>query len=547
MALIKRKLHERSCSRGAQARDEPLPASKPPTLNCNLLLNHARRCRRRSLLVVAALAIAGGGLAVRATRGGVGLSNDSFVYLSAARHLVEGKGLLVSPCVSYEAGTRAAPGENPVTLTHFPPLYPAAVAALGRLGLDLREAARWLNVVLFSVNVAIVGLALIGRSRTGISPLVATLWIVCSFDLIYLHVMAWSEPLSLALGFGGLTLLGSWLDGQGPRTAGLLLAAALAGLAAVTRYAGLVYVIVGVAGLLAIGSSPQMPRVRNALLFGGFASLPLLCVLIHNSANAGRVVNRRLEFHPPELARVGQLFDTLVSWVLPANLPAPSRTALGAGLVVGAIAIHFWFQRATPVRERRFGRGSPSRALGRLLTIFVPAYFIFVFASMTFVDRAIPINFRLLAPLHVAVAALAALAAEDLATRYHLPRRLRNVILVALAGLLLVKYSSVTRFADLAGMQGLELSMTERKSSLLACVRGLPPGVRIYSNLSAMTSFLADRPVWPLASAQDADDAMIAYYNSGPPAEVPAEIAALRRFSHPVQSTRDGIIYSMRK
>ncbi len=506
-----------------------------------------RRSRRWSLVGLTALTIAAGGLAARATRAGVGLSNDSFVYLSAARHLAEGRGLLVSPCVSYEGGTWAALGENPVTLTHFPPLYPAAVAALGRLGLDLRESARWLNVVLFSVNVAIFGLALFGRCRSDIPPLVATLWIVLSFDLIYLHVMAWSEPLSLALGFGGLTILGSWIDGRGPRSAGLLLAAALTGLAAVTRYAGVVFIGVGVAGLLAIGSSPQMLRRKNTILFGGFASLPMLCLLIHNSANAGRLVNRRLEFHPPELVRLRELVSTLVSWVIPANLPAPERIAVGAGALVGAVVLHFWLRRAKPVRDQRIVRLSPPRALERLLTLFVPAYLVFVLASMTFFDRAIPTDFRLLAPLHLAVAALAAFAADGLATRSGLPRRIRTVIVVALALLLVVKYSSATRFADLAGRHGLELSVTERTSSLLASVRRLPAGVRVYSNLSAMTSFLADRPVWPIATARYSEDATIAYYNWGPSAEVPAEVAELGRFSHPVQSLRDGCLYNMRK
>lgn len=513
--------------------------------NSGSMMAELRRGRRRSRVVLTALAITAGGLAAMATREGVGLSNDSFVYLSVARHLVEGKGLLVSPCVSYEAGT--SPGENPATLTHFPPLYPMAVAALGRLGLDLRESARWLNITLFAVNVAIFGSALIGRCGSVIPPLVATLWIVLSFDLLYLHVMAWSEPLSLTLGFGGLVLLGSWLDKREQRTTGLLLATALTGLAAVTRYAGVVYIGVGVSGLLTIGSSPRILRLRNALLFGVFASLPLLCVLIHNLATAGRAVNRQWEFHPPELGRVRQLFDTLLSWISPANLPAPSSTALGAGAVVGAIAVHFWFRGVTPVRDPRIVRGLPARTLERLLTLFVPAYLVFVLASMTFVDRGIPTDFRLFAPLHLAVAALAALAADGLPTRYHVPRRLRAVTVVALAGLLFLKYSSVTKFEDLAGRHGFELSVNERTSSLLASVRGLPVGVRVYSNLSAMTSFLADRPVWPLASAGDADDAIIAYYTWGPPAEVPAEVAALRRFSHPVQIVRDGCLYSRQK
>ena len=94
------------------------------------------RGRAWTLAMIAALAFSGAWLAAAATRCGVGLSLDSFVYLSTARYLGEGRGLVVSPCVSYEGGGPAAIEQEPVPLTHFPPLYPAAMAAVRALGLD---------------------------------------------------------------------------------------------------------------------------------------------------------------------------------------------------------------------------------------------------------------------------------------------------------------------------------------------------------------------------------------------------------------------------
>ncbi len=272
------------------------------TREADRLTTAGRKRRAWLLAALVVLAIAGAGLAAQGSRAGVGLSQDSFVYLSAARNLEEGRGLTVSPCVGYESGSSAAPGQAPVPLTHFPPLYAAELAALGALGLDLRDAARWTNVALLSVNAAIIGWTLFCRCRSLIPPLVATLWMVLSVDLINLHVMAWSEPLSLALGLGGLIVLGSWLD-HGARRASLLpLAAALTGLSAATRYAGIVYACVGAVGLLAMGWAPRPRRLRTAVLFVGLAAIPLLLVSFRNAATTGSAHNRQLGFLLPARA-----------------------------------------------------------------------------------------------------------------------------------------------------------------------------------------------------------------------------------------------------
>src|SRR5262249_45641382 len=141
---------------------------------------------------------------------------------------------------------------GPVPLTHFPPLYPAALAAVARWGLGLRDAARWLNAALFSFNVALVGLTLLGRCRSSAIALAATLWMVLSVDLICLHVMVWSEPLSLAFGFACLIILSSSLEGRLARTVGVPVAAALAGMALATRYAGAAYALAGILALLVV-------------------------------------------------------------------------------------------------------------------------------------------------------------------------------------------------------------------------------------------------------------------------------------------------------
>jgi len=449
--------------------------------NCGAIAGNCGRAWTIALLI--ALAFFGGLLAAVASQSGVGLSDDSFVYLSTACYLSDGQGLLVSPCVSYEGGGPAAVGQKPVRLTHFPPLYPAALAALRALGLDLRDAARWMNVTLFSVNLAIIGFMLRGRCRSPLGPVTATLWMVTSIDLIYLHAMAWSEPLSLALGFGGLILLGAWLEGRAPRVSGLPMAAVLTGFAALTRYAGVVYIGVGALALTAIGWAPRHRRYRASLLFVGIAAQPLLLLALHNAKNAGVLVNRRLMFFSPHPGLAVQALDTAFSWVVSKNLPSAIRITLAAGILLVTIVLCVRIRGMTAARTSALASRSRSRPTDWILVSFVPAYLAFLFVSKALLDYGIPIGFRLLAPVHMAMVPLAALAGDRVTANYRLPRRFLTLALGVLAALLVSRYVAATSFAAGAGNSGLELSSIESRSQLLATVRELPSEARVYSNL----------------------------------------------------------------
>jgi hypothetical protein len=510
--------------------------------------NNGTTRRAWTFPVLIILAISGGLQAAAASRSGVGLSNDSFVYLSTARSLTDGKGLTVSPCVSYEGGGPTVIGADRVPLTHFPPLYPAALAALRGPGHDLREVARWMNVTLFVANIAIVGFMLRARCRWPIVPVMAMFWMAVSVDLIHLHAMAWSEPLCLALGFGGLFTLGTWTERGGLSRSGLAVAAILTGLAALTRYVGIVYMGIGVVALIGTRWAPLSVRFRTALRFGGIAALPILLLSLYNATLTGSPYNRRLIFYAPRSALVFDALQTFFSWIVPRSLPFGIRIALSAGvlLVVAMLCVRLREAAAVPARGiASIGNRSP---MAWILAVFIPGYLAFVIVSKTFLDYGIPIDFRLLAPVHVALIALVALTFESLVARYRLPRRFHALALGILALLLISKYVVATTFVAQAGKEGLELSKVEVSSPLLAAVRELPAGVAVYSNYSAMTSFMADRSVWPLERAANAEEAVVAYYNYtwgfGP--SFRAEVEAFRDRLQPLTTLSDGGLYLLK-
>jgi hypothetical protein len=107
---------------------------------------------------------------------------------------------------------------------------------------------------------------------------------------------------------------------------------------------------------------------------------------------------------------------------------------------------------------------------------------------------------------------------------------------------------AATSFTARADDGGLELSSIENHSQVLESVRELPKGVRVYSNLSALTSFMADRSVWPLAIVRDDQDAYVAYYDEKPGLHphTPAEVEILRNRVRPVRTLSDGILYRLK-
>src|SRR5947207_6883 len=138
----------------------------------------------------AALAVA---LTLRATgHWGPGAEPDSVTYLAAARHLRTGHGF-------------ADLDGSPLTL--FPPVFPAAVAALEWFGLGPLPAARILNAVLFGLLVVLA--AVWTRRISGSPPLggaVAVIVAVAS-PMVAMASTALSEPIGIVLVVACLALL----------------------------------------------------------------------------------------------------------------------------------------------------------------------------------------------------------------------------------------------------------------------------------------------------------------------------------------------------
>ncbi len=97
-------------------------------------------------MMILAAALAGMGLVYYATSAGPGVGGDATIYLTAARNFITGKGL----------GWVEADGSYRL-LPYSPPFYPLVLSAVGLVMPDLVAGARWLNMLLFGITIALFG------------------------------------------------------------------------------------------------------------------------------------------------------------------------------------------------------------------------------------------------------------------------------------------------------------------------------------------------------------------------------------------------------
>lgn len=404
------------------------------------------------LLAVVLAAVAAGAFVWATCAGGIRLTPDSLKYLLLARSLSQQRGFTIA-------------GEP---VSHFPPGYPALLAATGISGPEDLEGGRRLQGVIFALSV-LAAAALVRAAAGGAAvPAVVTAWLLAgSSPLVAAHAAVWSEGLFILLLLVAFNLLVR--DARSARVVG----AVFLGAALLTRYAGLAFVpSAAVAGLLA-AAPDRRTRLRGGAELAAIALLPALAWMARNALVSASAANRSLSWHPLEAAQLRALGESLsLLWgrVGPFG-PALTAAALGGGLVFG--------------RRLRGGTGiaAPMMAAGGV------AYLGLLAVSLTSLDADTPLDTRLLSPLFVVSAVLLSLSAEALSAA---ARRAARVALVLLA--LVNLWGTVDEARGLCDDGGFNHPYWTA-SPTLENVRSLPPGTRLRSNGPEIVAFLTGRDV----------------------------------------------------
>lgn len=441
-----------------------------------------RRLWPRAGLLI--LALCGVAVLQVATARGVGVSPDSVAYIAAARGLLQGLGL----------GSPVSDGHwSP--LIHYAPLFPTLLAALGVLGIDPLDGARWLNSFLFAGNVFVAGHIIQWDTGSISSAIYGAALLVISFPMLTVHSMAWSEPIFVLLSLLALLWLSQYAEHL---TIGYVVAAAAAvGLGVLARYAGLVLIAAGVGAIVIGNRHARRDALRDGGLFAAISGLLGGLWLIRNWLVAGTLTGRSVAVHLVSVAQLRRGLETTVDWLRPeGGLQRCAAALVATGAC--ALLLHGLAQRLprpAPPAHRDITRRS---TVARTALIFIAGYGLFLLIAISLFDAATPLDDRILSPLFAWALIAVACAAHRVVTGPRRPFWTRALVLTGGMWLATAQLLRVVPWAIAAHGNGQGYTSTAwQQSPIIAQVRALPVPTRIFSNgddaIYLLTGRLAER------------------------------------------------------
>lgn len=461
--------------------------------------------RLASILTLSLLAVAGTFLVLRATPEGLGLSDDSIAYIAGARSMLAGDGY------------RAVWLESNQPVTHFPPGFSSVLAFFGLFGLDPLRGTRFVNALLFGVNAGLLGILVWRMTPSLTAGLVAAALFVANGDLLQVHTAAMSEPL-----FIFLSLLAFWTfdlyfelppSSVGRGISGewwwLVACGAFAGMAYLTRYAGLALVATFLVAIVILRSTWRKRLTSVGIFLAGFLPFALGWAL-RNRMIAESATNRAFAWHPVTAENIRLGVYTFSSFLVPVEawrrslagfgwvLPGLIALVLGAALVWTLLRAWRYFSKPRQASELKRG-GKESREVISFTTgLYIFAYLASIIASMTMFDAATKFRLRILSPVFVGLLIL--LVAFGIAMRKNY-RPLVVAATVLALGLSVYKQSVTFAHWSQGGIGYASFQWYD--SQAMAYLRDLPDGVSIYTNEPAAVYLYTGRGARVLPSRYD--------------------------------------------
>ncbi len=341
------------------------------------------------LLTLGLIAAAGAYLTWVATPEGAGLSDDSIAYIAGARSLLAGDGY------------REAWLESNQPVTHFPPVFSGTLALAGLLGVNPINAAWLINVLLFGVNAALLGILGWRMTKSAAAGIILALLFVVNDSLLRVHVMAMSEPLFLFFSLLAFLCFDIYFKKEKP--AWLVLTGLLTSLAYLTRYSGLALIATFAISLVLLEETWKK-RVTSVLVFLAGVMPLLLAWSIRNRLVAGNATNRTLIWHPVTGGTLEQGLRTFSEFLVPIEewrrelFKTPEIFV--AIIILILLVILAWIL----VRGlRRFFKPSTQmpEVIGFTNGLYIFGYMAAVLFSISFFDASTPLKVRILAPVYL--------------------------------------------------------------------------------------------------------------------------------------------------
>ena len=428
-------------------------------------------------------------------RHGAGVSPDSTYYLAAAQNFLSGQGLQI-----------LGPDGGFVPLTLWPPLFPIILAVFGRLGIEVYEAARVWNALMLGANVLLVGL-IVARITipSRIAPVVGSMLMLISVDIVSVHAWVWSDPTTMFFGFLGFLLIDHFLVEK--KFVFLVTSAICCGLALITRYAAIPFMAVGIIALLLFQRGERLiKRFLLSITYAVLSLAPLIFWIIRNQSLTGNSIGRAIGFDAEQLRRLEVGLAVVSDWILPGRISGEIRGWIGLLFLLGWLAAAVIYGIVKSKDEYKSKHHAPLTYLPQLIVFFFLLYSSMLLLGMTLFKPGFPLNNRILTLLYVAIVIGSIGIAHEV---FHgIQLRVLNsgtcekkmwktsilvfiILIIGWVGFQLVHTGKWTQGAYNKGLG--YASRSWRDSSEIKYIKDLPVDALIYSNGPDAIYFLTDR------------------------------------------------------
>ena len=266
-------------------------------------------------------------LLLSTSKWGVNLNFDSIFYLIMARFF----------------GNYHVNKDVVGILCLHPPLFPLVLSWWYFIGIDPHEGARWVNSILFGLNIVLIGIVTKKYTRSAWLGLYAALLMLSAPDILGIHLTAQSEPLFI---FFMLIWLLLFLDYfKNSKLSTLILGSIIVALASMARYLGAPIIAAGVFVILFLKQERNfINKLVRAVLF---ASIPCLSLFFY--ARYSYVESSPFQihfvFHPVNVSYFQAMASNFCAWFISSHLPVSANARIflfTTGIVFCFIRLFFW-------------------------------------------------------------------------------------------------------------------------------------------------------------------------------------------------------------
>lgn len=441
---------------------------------------------------------------------GFGLANDSYQYLSEARHISNGQGLQTS-IIHFDV--ERAHGRLPAPLTTFPPGYPLAIAALSFFGIPLETSGVVCSLLAVLALVPLLAFAAGRMQLSGTAARLAIALVSTNAVAATFGTFVMTEAVFTLLSSAALTAViaaEAAYSSSGQRVVRLLFfSGILAGLAYCTRYAGLF--LVGTLGFFHTARALFLGRKEwpGRVLAIGAPLIVMAPVMLRNLAYSGswKGGNTKAVFNPiaPALGTVKYgLYHSVFGWKQ-AHWGVGEILVL-IGVVTAVFLVIYLF------KERRVTANLYPKPVELLLLMYVGLYFLaMVYLSITSV---IDVSARTFYPLFPAVGLLAG-AAHD---RVHAlteknsrwSQALKTAVVLVIAGYTLANFPSLFNsprdYPHVELLRRLNEPSAREETAAQWLAAHVPAESTIFSSCGQATGYVLHRNTVSLVNRQYSDE-----------------------------------------